>query len=253
MENLDVEVRTPVYTLPASHRIAGETLHYSLSWVGVPLGGVAVEMAPSADRGGLAVAIRGATVPGIEWLYSLRFSAEGLVRTEPFAPGGLTLEACENSRTKRTRILFPDGEGPIRAIREKRGRIKEYFFHSDNSYDVPSAVYLMLHLDYAEGQRYELDAFTGESRYLVTADVVGRETIEVRGAPTDAWHLRLHTRDLTDPEAQQKHRGTSVWVSAEAPRRLLRAQTDTFVGAVTLELLPARTARNIDASCPSSA
>jgi len=252
VENLETSVQMPVYRLSAPLPLPTEKLRYSLYWVGIPLGGVEVATAPADDGAGLSVAVRGATVPAIEWLYSLRFSAEGRVHTAPFAPGGLTFESCENQRHKRTRILFPEGEGPIRGIREKKGRIKEFVFHSENSYDVPSAVYLILHLDYAPGRHYELDTFTGEARYLVSAEVVGREGIEVSGRAVDAWHLRLDTRDLTEPEVENKHRGTSVWISAQGPRRLLRARTETYVGSVSLELLPEQaTAAAIDASCPT--
>ena len=68
----------------------------------------------------------------------------------------------------------------------------------------------------------------------------------------EAWHLRLATRDLTEPEAPNKHRGTSVWISEGRPRRLLRARTDTSVGPVTLELEPrAAAVAAIDVRCPS--
>lgn len=252
VKSLEVEVHTPIYELSSlGHVPLDESLRYGLHWAGIPLGQVAIDM--SRDGGGvLGVSVRGATNQAISWLYSLRFQGQGQVRTEPFAPGGLALESCENDRHKRTRILFPEGDGPIRGIREKKGRVKEYVFHSENSYDVPSAVYLILHLDHAPGRRYELDAFTGETRYLVSAEVVGREGVEVSGRSVDAWHLRLATRDLTEPDAENKHRGTSVWISAEGPRRLLRARTDTFVGPVHLELLPEQAAAaEIDASCPT--
>lgn len=252
VESLESSVKTPVYRLTARPTLPAEKLRYALHWVGIPLGGVEIVTAPVDDGAGLSVAARGSTVPAIEWLYSLHFSAEGRVRTEPFAPGGLTLESCENDRHKRTRVLFPDGEGPIRGIREKKGRVKEYVFHSENSYDVPSAVYLMLHLDYAPGRHFELDAFTGEARYLVSAEVRALERIDVAGESVEAWHLRLATRDLSEPDSENKHRGTSVWISAQAPRRLLRARTDTYVGPVSLELLPEQAdAAAIDASCPT--
>jgi len=255
IERLDVAVETPVYRVPGGLPLPDEALRYRLRWTGIPLGGVELAMHPDDGGSALAVAIRGATWPAISWLYDLRFTGQGRVRTAPFAPGGFELESCEGDRHKHTRILFPEGDGPIRSIRQKRGRTTEYFFHSDNAYDVPSAIYLVLNLDYSPGDRYQVDAFTGEERYLVTADVVGRETVGIGNESVSAWRLELGTRPLIDDDDERKHRGTSVWISDERPRRLLRAKTSTFVGSVTLELegeTEALASAHIDSSCPQS-
>ena len=116
--------------------------------------------------------------------------------------------------------------------------MKEYVFHSDNTYDIPSAIYLIMNLDYESGAAYELDTFTGKSRYLLRMEVAGRERVRVSGTEHDAWRLRLLTRELTDDDPAGRHRETNVWVTPERPRRLLLASSKTFVGAITVELQP---------------
>lgn len=239
VETLDVAVQTPVYELPANLPLPDEELHYALRWAGLPVGGVSLAMAPAGPEG-LGVAVRGATHPGISWLYRLRFSGEALVATAPFGPRHFTLDSCEGDRQRRTEIHFPESEGePVRGIREKPGRSKEYVFHSTNSFDIPSAAYLLMSLDYEPGEEFVLDAFTGKDRYLVKARVEGLEPMEGAAYTGPAWHLRLETRELTDEDPERKHRGTHVWLSPERPRRIVRASSETFVGSLTLELEPA--------------
>ena len=238
LENLDVDLSLPVYSLGGGIPTPGEALRYSLRWAGIELGDVEMAMEPAQGGSALDLAVRGSTSPAFSWIYSLRFSGEGRVRTGPVAPDGFSIQSCQGSRHKTVQVSFPEGEGePIRSVRHKQGRRpKQYVFHSENSYDVPSALVLLLNLDYAPGQEYRIDTFTGEARYLVTARVVGREAIRLGERRVRAWHLRLHTRDLLEEDPDPGHRGTSVWLSDASPRRLLRARADTWAGAVTMEL-----------------
>ena len=51
-----------------------------------------------------------------------------------------------------------------------------------------------------------------------------------------AWRLGARTEELTDDDADGRHSRTEIWISPERPRTLLKARSETFVGAITLEL-----------------
>lgn len=236
VRNLDLAVDTPVYRVPANRPLLDGRQRYALRWAGIPVGRVEVAMRPRNDAPGLRFEIRGATHPAIDWVFRYRFSGRGNVHTAPFAPDHFVVHECTNRRHDRTEVRFAGGGAPVRGIRSRPGKVREYVFHSENTYDLPSATYLLLNLDYAPGAHYELDTFTGKSRYLLRADVLGRESITAAGARHEAWRLRLRTRELTDDDPEGRHGETTVWVSRGLPRRLLRAHSETFVGAITLEL-----------------
>lgn len=236
VKQLDVDVRTPVYRLADDLPVHRGEQHYRLHWSGFPVARVRVEMQPDDSRGGIGVEILGATHPVIDWLWRYRFEGHGWVRTDPFAPGGFVVDECENREHQRTEIRFGEPDHGVRGIRQVRGRTKEYVFHSANTFDIPSSVYLVLNLEYAPGARFALDAFTGKSRYLVRIEVQEREEVVLAGERHDAWRLRLESEELTDDDPEGRHRETLVWVTQERPRRLLRASSRTFVGAIHLEL-----------------
>jgi hypothetical protein len=248
VKRLDVAVDTPVYTLPEGMPAPSGRHDYQLSWSGIPVGRVRVDMRPDAGAGGVEVDILGATHPALDWLWRYRFEGHGRVHTDPFAPGGFVVDECENRDHQRTEIRFGEVGSRVRGIRHVRGRVKEYVFSSTNTFDLPSSVYLVLGLDYAEGARFALDTFTGKSRYLVTIEVAGREALAHGAQVVDAWRLRVTTRELTDDDPEGRHRETLVWVSAERPRRLLRARSETFVGSIQLELVPAGVAGEVGAA-----
>jgi hypothetical protein len=237
-KRIEVEIETPVYRLPADLPLHQGRTRYRLHWSGIPVARVQLAMSPDAARRGIGVEILGATHPALDWLWRYRFEGHGWVRTDPFAPGGFVVDECENREHQRTEVRFGEPDHGVRGIRQVRGRTKEYVFHSDNTFDIPSSVYLVLNLDYAPGAHYALDAFTGKSRYLVRIAVEKREAIRLGDALHDAWRLRLETEELTDDDPEGRHRETRVWVTPERPRRLLRASSRTFVGSIHLELEP---------------
>ena len=258
VERLDRPLRTPVYRVPDGATLADASYDYSVRWSGLVVGHATVTLRSEPGPGALAVDLRGGTQPVIDWLYRYRVRAHGRVGTAPFAPDHFVIEQCERGRHERTEIRFPADGSEVRSTRERKGRVRRFAFESDNTFDIPSATFLLLSLDYAPGARYELDTFTGKDRHLLLADVQGRERIEAAGATHDAWRLRLETRHLTNERNRGKHRETTVWVSAQRPRHVLLARSDTFVGPLTLELegrvagaapMPATAALASSASC----
>ena len=260
VKHLDLEVATPVYVLPDEAAVPAERLDYVLRWSGLPVATASITMTESDDASSVAMEATGATHPVIDWLYRYRFWGDARVRTAPFRPERFDIDECKNQRHDRTEIRFTESGGSgevgwVRGVRHRKGRVKEYVFRSDNAFDIPSATYLLLNLDYAAGSVYELDTFTGKSRYLLRAEVVGLESVEVDGVATPAWRLRLFTRELTDDdEDDHRHRETQVWVSPERPRRLLFASSQTFVGPMTVQLVsaeagPGRSAPDRRAHC----
>ncbi len=236
VEHLDHTVDTPVYTLREERPRHSGRYDYRLRWSGLPVARVTLDMHPSPETDALDLAIQGATHPVIDLFWRYRFDGRGRVATAPFGPRYFEVEECERTRPRRTHITFDGPNDRVQAVRHSPGKVREYWFRSTNTYDIPSAVYLAMNLDYAPGREYTLDTFTGKSRYLVHLDVEARETIRLGDRDREAWRLGIRTQEVTDDDEDERHRRTQVWLSTKEPRTLLRARSETFVGAITLEL-----------------
>jgi len=235
----DVQVSLPVYRPTNDVERIGERWHYRFTWSAIPVGAVTMSArtTDATDAGRvLEVGLRGRTNPFVDLFWRYRLDAEGTIRLDPFSPGEFESEESEQGKRKVTRIRF-DRDERVHTYRRKGDRVTEYDFLAPNTHDMLSAVFLFLNLDYHTGDEFRVDALTGTARYLVTVRVEGREEIEVGGRNTPAVRLWVTTSELTDPdEDEANHRGTKIWVSDDRPRRLLKARSSTFIGAVTLEL-----------------
>jgi hypothetical protein len=253
VRNLDAAIVTPAYPLPAgadTDLLPIGRFDYKLTWLGLTVGHARVNIAADARGVGRALRVRvlGATRPVVELFFRYRLIGRGRVLLPPGAaalPAGFETDECERGHYRHTRVEWLEGEGRMRSLRQWNGSVDEYTFRRTNTLDMPSTVVALLTLDYAPGREYRFDTFTGTARFLLRARVRGRERLRWRGERVEAWHLRLLTRELAegDPEAlvfedrEGNHRETDVWISAEAPRRLLRARSRTYVGSIGLELV----------------
>jgi hypothetical protein len=203
----------------------------------VPVGEATIEMR-ERRRGALAhlaVELRGATNAMVDLLWRYRMDAAGEVRLDPFAPSRFTARESERGASKTTRIEFDDRRN-VQAVRRRPGRERRYAFTAPNTYDMISTAVLALNLDYDVGKVFRFDTLTGTARYLVQVRIVKRERVAAAGRDHDAWRLEIRTRELTNPREERRHDATDLWVSADRPRRLLKARSKTFVGAITVEL-----------------
>jgi len=198
-------------------------------------GGDGPENADNGGEGGgdreIHVAVRASTGRVLDLMWRYRMNADGIVRLDPFHPGRFEVRESIKRGPKTTRVVF-DGEGGVETYRNKKGIVREYRFDAPNTFDMASTIYLVLNQDLAVGKSYDVDTLAGNSRYLITVEVVGRETVEAAGAEHAAFKLKIMSQDLTDPPDTEKHSHTDLWVSEERPRRLLQAVSQLWVGAV---------------------
>ncbi len=256
----EVKVTTPIYRIGGSPFKSGERWVIDFEWSGIPVGRFEIEIRETADeaasktslgadghadRPGLDVAVTGSSNSLISLLYRYRLDAKGRVFTDPFAPHSFHAEEEENRRFKLTDVEF-DKDRNVHAVRRKGDKVVEHDFAAPNTYDIMSSVFLIMSIDHKVGDEYFVDTLTGNSRYLITVLVEGREQIEVAGEQVEAFRLLLGSFELTNPEDdnEKKHKETRLWVSAERPKRLLRARSKTFVGSMygtltAIEPLPA--------------
>ncbi len=232
-----VRVEAPAYRVSPSPTHPNERWTYTFSWSGVPVATVTITSGESrtADSRTFDVYVRGSSNAFLDLFWRYRLNAQGQVRLQPYGPVSFSAEEAIKRHGRITRVEF-DAKRVVRAFRNKDAVIREYTFDAPNGYDILSTVFTVLNLDLEVGSQYRFDTLAGAGRFLVTVFADAREPISVAGQSVDAFRLRILTEELTDPEDSHKHRETLLWVSAERPRRMLKAQSKLFVGSVYAEL-----------------
>jgi hypothetical protein len=232
-----VEIDVPVYQIGEQViEPVEEIWNFKFAWSGFPVGTISIsgKSGVGDTESLLGVNVDGRTNTFIDLLWRYRLTARGTIHLDPFAPRAFVIEENEKRRQKTTKIEFEDGA--VHSTKRKGEEFVEFNFEAPNTYDIISAVYLMMHLEYHVGREYSIDALTGTSRYLVSVEVEDREFVKVMGRMVEAYRLLIHTTDLTDPEDDLKHAGTYMWVSTAPPRRMLKAQAKTKWGSIYGEL-----------------
>jgi hypothetical protein len=189
---------------------------------------------PARRQREIAVSIEGKTSRLLDAIWRYRIDAEAVVPLEPLRPGTLEMHEMIKKKPKHTRISYNDGE--FFTWRERNGAIKETRIVAPDALDILSTLYQLLNEDLDIGDRYVFETIAGRSRYDVRFEVLKNDRIKVAGEKIDAIKLKLTGADLTDPEDTRKHRKTTVWVSAERPRRLLQIVTGLWIGTVKVRL-----------------
>jgi len=232
-----VGVETPVYEPVQPIPAIRERWNFDFSWSGIPVAKVSLtggEQAGATPRV-LEVFVRGETNSFLDLFWRYRLNAHGTVYLDPFRPGSYVADESIKRKLKATRISF-DADWNVDTSRTKKGIVHAYRFRAPNLYDILATVYLTLNLDYEQGKPLRFNTLTGTARFLVTVTPQARESIEVGAKTYDAWRLQLLSEKLTDPEESDHHTETLLWVSAERPRRMLKAQSKLFIGSVNAEL-----------------
>ncbi len=234
----EIDYTAPVYEIPSDIETLGERWRYKFYWNGLPVAKAKIEgceRGEGADRE-LVVEMSAATNSVISLLWRYRLDAHGSIYVEPFRPGTFVAEENEKGREMATRIQFDD-DGRVSSYRRKRDKEKLYEFAAPTTYEFMSTVYLLLNMEYELGRTYLIDTLTGNSRFLLTAEVQSIEPHEFVDEKVDAYRIYVTTKELTDPDGKRKHFGSDFWVSVDRPRRFLGSRTKTKWGAVKLKLV----------------
>jgi hypothetical protein len=234
----EIDYTAPVYEIPSDIGTLGERWLYKFYWSGLPVAKGTIEgreRGEGADRK-LVVEMSAATNSVISLLWRYRLDAHGSIYVEPFRPGTFVAEENEKGREMATRIQFDD-DGRVSSYRRKKDKEKLYEFAAPTTYEFMSTVYLLLNMEYELGRTYLIDTLTGNSRFLLTAEVQSIEPHQFGDEKVDAYRIYVTTKELTDLDGKRKHFGSDFWVSVDRPRRFLGSRTKTKWGAVTMRLV----------------
>lgn len=233
----EVVIQTPVYRpqFPDFDPPLGKYT-YTVSWQGIPAATVTADIEQDGEHYLIEATAR--TYSGIDLIYRLRYTAQGVLSKSDLMPIRTVIDNRENSRHKRSEIEFKE-DGTIHSVFMKKGEEPEiYSFDPENfTLDPFAAAFLARSLDWQPGQVRKFDTFNGKSRYLITLTAEERTTVKVNGEERDVWVVSPYVEKLTDMTSKQKLRKAWIYITADKAREILMIKSEVFIGTVKTKLV----------------
>ena len=220
----------------------GEHAEYRASWNGIPIASAKIDTAALFIDGKkfYQVKVQTRTWRYLELIWKMRDTIESIFEARTFYPYRFIFRQRENRRKINTTAHFDPASKKWAVHREQGNNVRDYEFISQHTMDPVSAIYLARSLDFKVGDTLRMDVFGGNSRYLVTMDVVGREPITVKTGVYEAYKIIPRVINLTSSGYAGRVRQATVWISADEKRMPLKVVSQVFIGYVSIELVERR-------------
>jgi hypothetical protein len=215
------------------------TYEYTVGWEGIAAASCAVTIRRSGDTYVVDASAR--TYSAVDLLYKLRYEAVGTLSAHQLAPISFFVNQRENSRVKKTDVLFSRTSDEITAIRSKGDDDPDKKFISFSPHngmlDPFAAVFIARSLPWEVGESRDFDVFNGKSRYFISLHALERTTIEFQGEQRKAIVISPYVRNLTTTRPTSKLREARIYVSDDTQREVLKISSSVFVGNVHVNLV----------------
>ena len=106
-------------------------------------------------------------------------------------------------------------------------------------YDLQSTFLYLRSLPLAQGDEKTIPLMTAGSPYLATIKVVGRNRVKVNAGEFAAIEVSLTLEKIRKDGTLEPRKGfksAHAWISDDANRLLIKAESEVFIGTVDLEL-----------------
>lgn len=188
--------------------------------------------------------VRGATVGFARLLWPLDASHTASIDAKSLRPLSVSQLEKYRSRKIETELRFDaNGLKRWRKVSPSKAQARWKRIEFMPIHDLLGAVLFVRSQPLKTGDGIRLVAFPGDSPYLATLRVEGRESISVQGTQRDAIRLALEIQKLevedkvpVRPVKYAKFRSGRFWISDDELRLPLRAEVNVFVGFVYGEL-----------------
>lgn len=222
---------------------------YSISWQGIPVATaeIIVGEPPQLRRtdfiptsGDVTMRVSAKTGKVIDLLYKLRHTSESTFNLAELRPIAFTADQTENSKFRRTEILFSSDHEIISKIWKEPGLAEpseQSKFNSDNfTLDPLFGALLARSLPVGTSTQVGFDIWNGKHRYLITFKIDGQEYVQIGKNKVLADRVTPTVQKLTDSEGEKRIKSCTMWVSADDRREILKLESKVFVGSISAVL-----------------
>lgn len=217
---------------------------YRVAWNGLEAARVEASVSAPADGPQIRTAVKAFTTGAARLLYKLDATHVSVVDRVTLHPQ--SLEQTERGASKNTVVSVAfTPQGATRTERDldrkdgEKSRRKPKSFPYPGLLDMEGVFLEFRSLPLAEGDERTYLFMTSGSPYLATLKVVGHGSVHVSAGDFPAIQCSLKLEKINKNGTLEPRKGFKsgyAWLSDDADRILIKAQTDIFIGAVYLEL-----------------
>ncbi len=218
---------------------------YRLTWGSLQAAHVNARCVSSPATGEIRSTFKVATIGTARALYKLDATHVSVVNRATLLP--VQFEQTElNSRKHTFSHVDFTPPGAVRVERDLNknerdpsaiGKPRRYEY--PNLYDMQSVLLYVRSLPLVQDDEKTLPLMTAGSPYLATVKVVGRSRIKTKAGEFAAIECTLKLEKIKKDGTLEPRKGfksARAWISDDANRLLVKAESEVFIGSVSLEL-----------------
>jgi len=232
----------------AAFDFGGERLTYEFGWqnISAATATVTVDKIDIGGRPGYKIVLRLQSKPALDLMWRVR----DVISSETFADtmrcnkflfqqreGSFYLDTSVAHDAQRSVLV-----GSRTRIKKNDKRALDNHEAPDDRLDPLGALLYVQGLDAAVGRQYEVHVFDGNRQHDLTYTILGEEHVKIGLGEFDAWKVQPRIVYSSNPDKNskvEKVREVFMWVDKKPPHRVLRIESEAFVGRIYVELIQA--------------
>jgi hypothetical protein len=233
---------------PADHDFNGERLTYEFGWqkISAATAAVSVDKIDIGGRPGYRIVLKLTSKPALDLLWRVR----DVITSETFAD---TMRCNKFLFQQREASFYLDTTirhdadrslligSRVRIRKSDRQTFDDHQAPDDRLDPLGALLYVQL-LEMAPGKEYDLQVFDGNRQHELTYSVLGEERVKIGLGEFDAWKVQPRIVHSSNPDQNSKVAKVQevfMWVDKNSPHRVLRIESEAFVGRIYVELIQA--------------
>ena len=163
---------------------------------------------------------------------------------------GSDLFADEGNKKRRQRIKVDHGEKKAQVIKQDEGGDEREGFYdvSEKTFDIASAAYALRNMPLEVGSSFELPIFTGAKEFVMTAKVVGKQTLATPMGDKEVFKVAVATAFTGKMAAK---RDMHAYFTTDKSHVLVKLEAELVLGTLTANLVEYKEGRQL-AATPSN-
>jgi hypothetical protein len=210
---------------------AGETLDFTLAWLGISAGSARMTVGPAQDAGKIRMTSVAESASGFSHIYRVRDELESMVTRDNFSTVYFRKRLREGKRHKDETTVI----NPARGVASRKGRDTAV---PTPVFDPLSIIFYLRTIDLVVGRSHRLPVYADGKLYMLEVQVTRRERIETDFGTFDA--IMVVPKSRVGGIFRDEDNGLTIWYSADARRLPLRIRSEVKFGTITATLRTVR-------------